>query len=215
MGPQLRSPSGGYLVAATKARASAGVLIIGEMMPSRRNRAHGWRWRNPDSGTRTTGARRPAGWPRSRHGLPRCPHRPCCISTVTAQSLPAITQRAAARPSRTSPNRRSRRPACRASEKDSMGTCSRKPFPCGSPARLDLGDRLGHQLVHGAANLGGRTGSRPGIEILADPAERRRTARLHIRDHDFLRHRPGPSAAARASFSAATGRGACCGVRWP
>jgi len=37
----------------------------------------------------------------------------------------------------------------------------------GSTAPLDLVDRPGHQLVHGAANLVVGQAARPGIEILA------------------------------------------------
>ena len=55
-GPQLRSPSGGYLAAAAKARASEALLIIGAMIASApKSSARDTRAKSL-SGTRTSGA---------------------------------------------------------------------------------------------------------------------------------------------------------------
>ena len=55
IGPQLRSPSGGYLAAATNWRASAAVLIIGAMIASApKSSARDTKAKSP-TGTRTSG----------------------------------------------------------------------------------------------------------------------------------------------------------------
>ena len=58
-GPQLRSPIGGNLAAAANARASAGVLIIGAMMPSAPKSSARLTSAKSFNGTRTIGAAPP------------------------------------------------------------------------------------------------------------------------------------------------------------
>ena len=87
IGPQLRSPSGGYLVAAASARASSTELTIGAMIASA-----------PMSSTRLAVASSPSAM-RTTAGLPASAiapmpvitepvsSRPCCMSSTT-QSNP-------------------------------------------------------------------------------------------------------------------------------
>src|SRR5260370_15575681 len=187
-GPQLRSPSGGYLVEATKARESAAVLIIGAMMPSAPKSSARLAVAKSPSGTRTTGAAPPCRMAAIALTVAAMSHRPCCISTVTAaKPSRAITSATSgeARPHQpewtVSPA-----PSRRASEKDFASVMFANAFLYGSPARLDLGDRPGRQLVDGAANLVVGQAHALGIEILADFAEDVVAASFHIRDHDLL-----------------------------
>ena len=53
--PQLREPTGGYLVAATRRRASSGVLTMGMMMPCAPTSRNLPAVPKPSRGTRTTG----------------------------------------------------------------------------------------------------------------------------------------------------------------
>src|SRR5580704_15210413 len=172
-GPQLRSPTGGYLVAATKARASAAVLIIGEMMPSAPKSSARLAVAKSPSGTRTTGAAPPCRMAAIAPTVWVMSHKPCCISMVTAEKPSrAITSATSgdARPHQpewtVSPARN-----CRASEKDFDDAMVANASFCSLPAGLDLVDRPRHQLVDGAANLVVGQIDALGIEILADLAE--------------------------------------------
>ena len=144
-GPQLRSPSGGYLAAATKARASAAVLIIGAMMASAPQSSDAAApARNRSSGTRTTGAR--AAMAHRGDGGEGRRHVPLPCWLIDIDGLEAFARRPLgdqpARPARTSRNRRFRR---RAGE--------RARAKATSAALLDLLDRLRQQFVHLGADL--------------------------------------------------------------
>ncbi len=77
-GPQLRSPTGGYLATDTKARASATVLIIGAMTPSAPKSSARLAVAKSPTGMRTIGAApawRMAAIPAT---VAAVSHSPCC-----------------------------------------------------------------------------------------------------------------------------------------
>src|SRR5215472_14005702 len=149
-GPQLRSPSGGNLLAATKARASASVLIIGEMIPSAPKSSARLAVAKSPSGMRTTGAPPPCRMAAIACTVSVMPHRPCCMSTVTARkpsrAITSVSSGAASphHPEKTVSPARSHE----ASEKDVVMLLAPR-----LTARLDLPDRLRRKLVDDATNL--------------------------------------------------------------
>src|SRR5215471_11468367 len=183
-GPQLRSPSGGYLLAATKARASATVLIIGEMMPSAPKSSARLAVAKSPSGTRTTGA--PPPW---RMAAIACtvsvmPQRPCCMSMVTARkpsrAITSVSSGAASphQPEKTVSPVRSQE----AREKDAGMLLVPR-----SPARLDLADCTRRELVDDATNLMVGELHALGIKISAQPGEHVVVARrFEIRHHECI-----------------------------
>src|SRR5581483_2136165 len=205
-GPQLRSPTGGNFAAAAKARASAGVLIIGAMMPSApKSSARETSAKSP-TGTRTIGAAPPCRTAAMPVRSELTSHRPCWPSSVTAgnPSRPTVSATSGYgrlhQPLNTvSPARRRR-----ARVKAAMVMIGNLPkllalssllalvsllisLGRGAAARLfsrlDVGDRLFHQLGHGPADLVIGLGDALGVEILANLARDIVSAGCNVAHH--------------------------------
>src|SRR5450631_3941615 len=178
-GPQLRSPSGGYLAAATNWRASVTLLIIGATIASAPMSSARDVKAKSASGTRTAGvepARCTAPMPVTIEAVS---HRPCCCSSmVQAKPSRAIVSATIGEP-RLHQAEKTVSPARRRRARPKAGT---------SATRLDLCGRLFQEFVHGAADLEIGDGDLLVVEAFADFLKNIAIAAfLEVRQDHFLR----------------------------
>src|SRR5215831_5554412 len=151
VGPQLRSPTGGYFATETNASASAAVLIIGAITPSAPMSSTRLATAKAPTGMRTIGAApawRIAAMPVT---VAAVSHSPCCWSMVTAgnPSRPSV--------SATIGLGSGHQPVCTVSpalSRRARENCAVMVFSRSLPlfAGLDLGDRARQELGHHAAD---------------------------------------------------------------
>ena len=154
-GPQLRSPIGGYFVAATNARASATVLIIGAMIASAPMSSARLTMPLSPTGTRTS-----AGLPASAIAADRAHDRDGIVQAVLhveRDAIEAAARRQARQPAAPVSCSRPCRDRSRRLSAGRQATARPSIFPPTVQLQrclvADLVDRRRHQLVHRAADL--------------------------------------------------------------